>query len=173
GRERPRRRRERMRLIEVLRPEHILAPMEAATYREAVTALVRRLESTGAVTHPERLERLTTEDRVRDVVHVADRVLLPHLRTDAVDRMVVALGVSPLPLRPTVPGLQGAEQVVVLVLAPPGAANHYLQMVAALARALRSDEVVDRLARATSPEEVLQIEELRDLVVQPRLTVRD
>ena len=33
--------------------------------------------------------------------------------------------------------------------------------------------MVDRLTAATSAEEVLQIPEIRDLVVQPRLTVRD
>jgi CBS domain-containing protein len=162
-----------MRLIEVLRPEHVVAPLEADTYRDAVAALVRRLQSTGHIQHPERLERLTTEDRVRDVVHVGDRVLLPHVRTDAVEQLVVALGVSPRPLRPTPGAQEGAERIVVLVLAPPAAANHYLQMVAALARALRSDEVVSRISAATHPEEILAIPEIRDLVVQPRLTVRD
>jgi CBS domain-containing protein len=162
-----------MRLIEVLLPDHIVAPMEADTYRDAVAVLVRRLESTGTIAHPERLERLTTEDRVRDVVHVGDRVLLPHVRTDAVEQLVVAVGVSPHPLRPTPGAQEGAERVVVLVLAPPAAANHYLQMVAALARALRDDAVVDRLAGATSPEDILAIPEIRELVVQPRLSVRD
>jgi len=134
---------------------------------------VQRLVDTGALAHPERLERLTNEDRVRDVVHVGDRVLLPHVRTDAVEKLVVALGVSPRPLRPAPGAQEGAERIVVLVLAPPAAANHYLQMVAALARALRNDAVVDRLAAATSPEEVLAVPELHELVVQPRLTVRD
>jgi len=162
-----------MRLMEVLRPEHVVAPLEADTYREAISLLVQRLVETGAVTHPERLERLRTEDRVRDIVHVGDRVLLPHARTDAVDRLVVAIGVAPAPLRPTAGPQEGSEQVVVLVLAPPAAANHYLQMVAALARALRYDEVVEELTRARSPEEVLANPAIRELTVQPRLTVRD
>jgi len=162
-----------MRLTDALLPEHIVAPLHADTFRAAVTTLVQRLVDTGAVVHPERLERLTTDDRVRDVVHVGDRVLLPHLRTDAVERLVVSIGVSPTPLR-AAPGVpEATEQVVVLVLAPPAAANRYLQMVAALARALRTDDVVGRLVEARSPEEVLAIPEIGELVVQPRLTVRD
>src|SRR3712207_3883966 len=108
-----------MRLTEVLRPEHVIAPLKADTFRAAVMALVQQLVDTGAVAHPERLDRLTADDRIRDVVHVGDRVLLPHLRTDAVADLVVALGVSPTPLRiaPGQPG--GGEQVVVLVRAPP------------------------------------------------------
>lgn len=162
-----------MRLSEVLRPEQILAPLPADSYRAGVMALVQQLVDTGAVLHPERLERLTSDDRIRDVVHVGDRVLLPHLRTDAVERLVVALGVAPAPFRAASGMTDATERVIVLVLAPIGAANRYLQVVAALARALRQDSVVDRLVEARSPEAVLEIPEIRDLVVPPRLTVRD
>lgn len=162
-----------MRLIEILRAEHIVAPLRADTFRAAVTTLVRRLTDTGAVREPQRLERLTGDEHVRDLVHVGDRVLLPHMRTDAVDHLVVAIGVAPEPLRASGDAEPGREQVVVLVLAPPEAASHYLQMVAGLARALKDEPVVDRLVEARSPEDVLAIPEIRDLVVQPRLTVRD
>lgn len=162
-----------MRLIEILRPEHIVAPLVADTFRAAVMTLVQRLVETGAVDDASQLERLTGEQRVRDVVHVGDRVLLPHMRTDAVDHLVVAIGVAPEPLRPAPDAQRAMEQVVVLVLAPPAAANHYLQMVAALARALKDESVIDRLIQARSPDEVLAIAEIRELVVQPRLTVRD
>lgn len=169
----PRRSGSVVRLVEVLRPEHVVAPLQVDTLRAAVMALVQRLVDTGAVVHPERLEKLTSDERIRDVVHVGDRVLLPHLRTEAVSELVVALGVSPAPLR-SAPGVAEAqEQVVVLVLAPPSAANQYLQMVAALARALRLDHTVEKLVQARTPEEVLAIPEVRDLVIQPRLTVRD
>jgi CBS domain-containing protein len=163
-----------MRLIEVLQRDHIVAPLEAKTVRTAIAELARRLVESGAVADPAQLASLRGEERIRDVVHIGDRVLLPHMRTDAVDHLLVAVGVSPQPLRSADEGAEPArEQVVVLVLAPPSASNLYLQMVAALARALRDDEVVDRLVASTSPEEVLAIPELRQLVVQPRLTVRD
>ncbi|MDP9349579.1 MAG: PTS sugar transporter subunit IIA, partial [Gemmatimonadota bacterium] len=76
----------------------MLAPLQADTVHAAVSALARRLVETGAVQHPERLEKLFAESRMRDVIHVGDRVLLPHLRTEAVERLVVALGVTPRPL---------------------------------------------------------------------------
>jgi CBS domain-containing protein len=162
-----------MRLTDVLLAEHIIAPLKADTFRGAVVALVDRLVETGAVLQKERLERLTSEERVRDVVHVGERVLLPHLRTDAVERLVVAMGIAPSPLRPG-PGVpEGAVQIVVLVLAPQSAANRYLQMVAAIARALRADQVIDQLAEARSPADVLAIASINELVVQPGLTVRD
>lgn len=157
----------------MLRPEHVLAPLEADTVHAAIAALVERLRETGAVLQPERLAALFAENRIRDVIHVGDRVLLPHLRTEAVPHLVVALGVAPrpLPVGPRDPA--GAAQVVVLVLAPPAANDLYLRTVAALARALRSDATTDRLAAARTPAEVLEIPEIRELAIQPRLLVRD
>jgi len=160
-------------LTDFLLREHILLPLEADSVPSALRALVQRMVETGAVVHPERLERLTSEERIRDVIHVGERVLLPHLRTDAVEQIVVAIGVAPQPLREVQGGGQGTERIVVVVLAPPDAAQVYLQLVAALARVLRTEGTIDRLLSATSPDEVLQVAELRDLALQPRLTVRD
>lgn len=162
-----------MKLSDVLRPEHIVAPLEAETFRGALDALVQRLAETGEITDPERLGRLTAQEHVRDVVHVGDRVLLPHMRTDAVTRLAVAIGIADRPLRSGADPAEGNELVVVLVLAPPAASHQYLQIVAALARALRDDATVDRLVAARSPEEVLETPGIRDLAVPRRLAVRD
>jgi CBS domain-containing protein/mannitol/fructose-specific phosphotransferase system IIA component (Ntr-type) len=162
-----------MRLTDVLKTEHIVAPLQADSVRAAVHALVGRLVETGVLSNSSQLEKLTADERIRDVVHVGERVLLPHLRIDAAKELVVALGVASQPLRGSAVGTQGTEQIVVLVVAPPHTSNQYLQLVAALARVLRREGVVEQLLAARSPDEVLAIPEIRDLVLQPRLTVRD
>ncbi|HEU4453464.1 MAG TPA: CBS domain-containing protein [Longimicrobium sp.] len=161
-----------MRLAEILRPEHVVAPVPADTVHAAVSALAQKLVDSGAVANPERLARLFTESRIRDLIHVGDRVLLPHLRTDAVEKLVVAVGLAAAPLS-TAEDSEGTAQVVVLVLAPPSEAGLYLQTVAALARVLRDDAVVDRLVAARSPGAVLEIPQVQAITIQPRLTVRD
>lgn len=162
-----------MRLSDILRAEHVIVPLQSDTFRDALRELIERLVETGALPHPERVERLTSEDRIRDVVHVGDRILLPHLRTDAVRELVVAIGVSPQPLQSPGSTTEATERIVVLVLAPPAAANLYLQMVAGLARALRTDGVVDQMLSARTPGDVLKIPEIGNLSLQPRLAVRD
>jgi CBS domain-containing protein len=161
-----------VRLTEILRPEHVVAPIPADTVHAAVSALAQKLVDSGAVANPERLARLFTESRIRDLIHVGDRVLLPHLRTDAVQHLVVAMGIAAAPLS-TAEEARGTAQVVVLVLAPPSEAGLYLQTVAALAAVLRDDAVVDRLVEARSPLAVLEVPEVRAITIQPRLTVRD
>ena len=163
-----------MRLTEILRPEHVVAPLPAETVHAAVAAMAQRLIDTGAVDQPERLARLfSSEARVRDLIHVGDRVLLPHLRTDAVSRLVVAIGVAPAGLKVAGDEADAVARVLVLVIAPPSAADLYLQTVAALARVLRHDEVVDALVSSPSAEAILQIPAIREITIQPRLTVRD
>jgi CBS domain-containing protein len=162
-----------VRLTEILRPEHVVAPLPTASVLDAVRHLAHTLVQSGDVPHPEKLERLFSEQRVRDLIHVGDRVVLPHLRTDAVDTLQVALGIAPGPLRESDDDLSAAAQVVVLVLAPLSAADLYLQTVAALARVLRHDEVVDRLVASRSPESVLEIPQVRAITIEPRLRVRD
>jgi CBS domain-containing protein len=162
-----------MRLADVLPVDHIVVPLEAETVRGAVLALVDRLVALGRVQDPHRFDQLVGDEHIRDVIHVGDRVLLPHQRSEAVGELTVALGIAPRPLRISAGGPEGREQIVVLVLAPPSAAQQYLQVVAALARVFRNDSVVERLVAAGSPQEVVEITELRDVVLQPRLSVRD
>lgn len=162
-----------VRLTEILRPEHIVAPLPAASVFDAVTYLAQTLVRTGSVTEPEKLQRLFSESRVRDLIHVGNRVLMPHLRTDAVDGLQVALGIASRPLPESPDDVDAVAQVVVLVLAPLSAADLYLQTVAALARVLRHDTVVERLVAACSPAEVLHIPEIRRITIEPRLRVRD
>lgn len=119
------------------------------------------------------LEQVFTESRIRDVIHIGPNVLLPHLRTNAVEGLVVALGIAAEPLSAEPSRSDTGARVVVLVLAAPSAADLYLQTVAALARTLRHDSVVDRLLAARSPGEVLAVPEIRELTIQPRLLVRD
>lgn len=162
-----------MRLTEILRPEHIIAPLNAGTAREAVRGLIERLMATGDIEPSEELDELTADERIRDTIHIGDRVLLPHLRTDAVERLFVGIGIAPSPLRIAPSLSESAARVVVLVLAPRAAADLYLQTVAALSRVLRHDAVVDRLIAVRSADDVLAIPEIRELAIQPRLNVRD
>lgn len=162
-----------MLLRELLRRERILVPLEAETLHEALARLIDVLVQEGAITDAGAVERLRGEARMHDVVIAGERVALPHFRTDGVDELVVAVGIAPRPVDARSAGIEARPQIIVLILAPPEAATLYLQTVSALARLLRQDDVVERLCRATSPDDVLDLAEFGELRIQPRLTVRD
>jgi CBS domain-containing protein/mannitol/fructose-specific phosphotransferase system IIA component (Ntr-type) len=159
-------------LLDVLPREHVVVPLRAQTLRDALDELVRHLETQGVVRDPAALQRALDAHRARDIVQVGSRALLPHYRTEAVDRLVLAFGITEAPL--VIEGGQSRSvRIVVLILAPPTAATLYLQTIAALARLFRQDALTERLVEAKSADEVLQIAELAGVKMQPRLTVRD
>jgi CBS domain-containing protein/mannitol/fructose-specific phosphotransferase system IIA component (Ntr-type) len=162
-----------MQLGDLLPRQHILVPLDARDLRDALRALAQRLVDAGAIRDQAPLERLFAEARLRDVITAGPHAVVPHYRTDAVDRLVVALGVAPEPISAASAGLDVNPRIVAIVLAPPGAATLHLQTVSTLARYLRQESASDRLARAGSVDEVLRRRELRHLKIQPRLTVRD
>src|SRR5690606_19587592 len=162
-----------MKLRELLTADHIVVPLEATSLREAVIALVQRLAQQGLVRTPPSIDRLVGDAGGRDLVTIGERVALPHQRTDAVDRLTVALGVAPQPLAAPEIGDRVRPQVIILIPAPRDGASRYLQTLSAIGRLLRHDRVLEALLAARSPEDVLAIPEIRDLSIEPELAVRD
>lgn len=160
-------------LADLLPRAHISAPLVATTLRDALAELVARLERSGVLLDVAAVERGLNEPRVRDIILAGPDVVLPHYRTAAVERLVVALGVSANGVDATDYGIARRPRIVALILAPPEAAALYLQTVSALARLLHDQSTVDRIATAESPEAVLRVAGLGALPLQPRLTVRD
>jgi CBS domain-containing protein/mannitol/fructose-specific phosphotransferase system IIA component (Ntr-type) len=161
-----------MQLIELLPREQIVAPLAASTLPAALAELLECLGHTDAI---QDLEAVATglHARARDTVAVSPDVVLPHYRTDLVDRLLVALGTAPHGLDATASGVTARPRLVALILAPRHSATLYLQTVSTLARVFRDRHVVDRLAAASSPDQVRQLAELAELRLQPRLCIRD
>ena len=161
-----------MDLLDLLPAEHVLVPLEAANLRAAVHTLVRRLEETGVVRPSESLHQRIAAEGLRDVVEVGDDVVLPHYRTDAVDHLTLALGLSPTPLGDDRTDESG-PRVVAVLLAPPDTASLYLQTTSTLGRLFRQREVIEELVRQPDADHVRRLPALQGLRVQPSLVVRD
>jgi CBS domain-containing protein/mannitol/fructose-specific phosphotransferase system IIA component (Ntr-type) len=162
-----------MKLLDLLRPEHVLVPMAAPNLRGAIDQLVTRLEETGAIQPSESLHRRVRAEPLRDVIAVSDDVALPHYRSENVPALAVALGIAHHPIRAEDPGLDLKPRIIGLVLAPQDAPAFYLQTTSTLARLLRQPGVVDAMMRQTTPEAVLALPQLQDVPIRPSLSVRD
>ena len=156
----------------MLPEEHILVPLEATSVRSAVDALVARLEEAGAVRRSPALHQRMDSAAVNDVMGVSDDVMLPHYRTDAVDSLTLALGLSSSPL-PREDGGAAGPRLITLILAPPDTASLYLKTTSVLARLLRKPGVVDTLVQQPDAAAVRALPALQGLRIQPSLVVRD
>ena len=162
-----------LQLGSLLRPEHIIVPLEAMTVRGGIEVMLLRLAAVGTLHDDGNVAKLVAEAKARSIVPIGTRVALPHFRTEAVEELVLALGVAPQPLARGDTGLESDPSVLVLLLAPPGASTLYLQVVSALVRLLNNSSLATQLSAAKTPADVLGIDALRNTEVPRTLTVRD
>jgi CBS domain-containing protein/mannitol/fructose-specific phosphotransferase system IIA component (Ntr-type) len=162
-----------MNLLDLLRPEHVLVPLDAPNVRAAVERLVARLEETGAIERSDTLRQRIRSEPLREVISVSDDVVIPHYRSDQVATLVLALGIAREPLPAEEPGLMVRPRVIALILAPPDANTPYLQTTSTLARLLRQPAVVETLVRQPDGAAVMRLPELQNLRIRPSLAVRD
>lgn len=161
-----------MTLRDLLSPQHIVLPLEGDNLRAALDDMLTRLHERGVVDDASALRRVLSDTRMRDVVALGPQVVLPHFRTDAVGELTLAIGIAREPITVAdAPGLR--PRVLILILAPREAATLYLQTVSTISRLLEDETIVYRLTTASSAQEILDLPELANARIQPRLTVRD
>ena len=161
-----------MKLCDVLTASQVITPLDASSVRQATERLAERLIQSGVVAAPQRLVAVIQHAWPEDMVTVGEHAFLPHFRTESVNRIAVALGVAPRPVR-WEKAPQRSARIVILIVAPPRDTTTYLQVVGALARALSDPATVLAILAAKSPEQVVALPALRDAELPGQLTVRD
>jgi CBS domain-containing protein len=163
-----------VKLKDVVDAQHVIVPLSAQTVKEATERLAERLISTGAVAEGQsnRLNAVIRNTWPEDMVSVGEHAFLPHFRTEAVRKLVTAVGISPTPIR-WEKDPHRAARIVILIVAPPRETATYLQVVGAFARILSDPETVLALLAAKTAEQVTQIGALDAVELPSHLTVRD
>jgi mannitol/fructose-specific phosphotransferase system IIA component (Ntr-type) len=136
----------------IAEPDAVVLDLDAETGADAVRALHARLAevSDAVVDAPKFLQDLNQRMLLAPVC-IADDVALPHARTDAVSRIVIAVARTrqPIPFDSTHP----AVRLLFLIGTPKDAVTGYLQAVAALSRILRKPGTRTGLYSATDETE--------------------
>ena len=163
-----------MKLKDVVDAQHVIVPLAAQTVKEATERLAERLIATGAVGEGEanRLNAVIRNAWPEDMVSVGEHAFLPHFRTEAVRKLVTAIGISATPIR-WEKDPHRAARIVILIVAPPRETPTYLQVVGGFARILSDPETVLALLAAKTPEQVARIGALDAVELPSHLTVRD
>jgi CBS domain-containing protein len=165
---------ERVRLGEFLAPSLAEIPLRVSTLAEAAAVLADRLTRAGFLTDTDRVLERIREDRSEDMVALGDRAFVLHYRTDAARGVGVAIGASPEPVeRRLRDGEPQRAHIVALIVAPPGLAARYLQLVGGVARTLSRGDVIEEILKQPDGESVVRLPGLADVELQDELTVGD
>jgi CBS domain-containing protein len=160
-----------MRLVELLDARRVVVPLAARTLTEAAHELVDAMDRAGAVSDVSALHERVGPAVPREALLTGPALLL-HYRTEAVSRVLAAVGVSPTPLKREEESEKAARILVLLASPPKESANHLLA-VSAFARALSRREVVDAFLNAGNAEQVITAAPIKDIQLPAQLTVRD
>lgn len=125
--------------------------MAAGTRESALTALHAGLATVAGVNDAPRLLNDILERAEVSSVCIADDVALPHARTAAVDRLVLAIG------RVAEPGVRFDDEhsrvrLIFMVGTPRQQVENYLRLVAAITRLLRRAGTRPALLAASTEE---------------------
>jgi CBS domain-containing protein len=152
----------------------IAPPLQATAYAEVLDELAAFAARQPAVRDGERFLRQVSSLGAEDTIAVGGGAFLPHLRSDAVVRVVVALGMTDRPLRvPNETGEESRGRLFVLVAAPPDAIAAYLETVASLTALFRQEGVVDTILEARNATAVARLPEVREAPRVQNLSVID
>lgn len=163
-----------MKLSQLLSPGSIVFPLPGGSLPESAMVLFERAGITPDEGDAQRLRQRLQTISSEDLVSVADKAFIVHLRTDAVRNVALLAGVSSAPIcRELGDAETQCARLIFLLLAPSRRAAEHLQLVGALGRLLSKPPVVEELlaqADSTALEAHLGALEL-DLPKQ--LRVRD
>ena len=135
---------------DILRPDVINLDLAAKTADEAIVELHTQLPTSDAIIDvPQFLHALVTRQALGSNC-LDHEIALPHVRTLAVSRIVLAIGRSKLGVR--FDAEHPAIRLIFLIGVPAALTSEYLRWVAQLARTLRSPSLRQALLHASTPE---------------------
>ncbi len=161
-----------MRLGNMLKEDLVVADLKAATKQEAIDELLALLKKQSPQVDTDIVRGLIFEREEIENTSYGRGFAFPHARTDAVDEMYVALGISQSGLSDKTPdGIPLAA--VVLLLTPSHISKLYLQTLSAFANFARGEGNLQKLKNASGIADVIDVIWQSGVMVEKELTVKD
>jgi len=145
-----------MKLLDILTPECIRAPLNSVDKRSAIDELVDLLAELGRVADPVSLkDAVWTREQTR-TTGIGHGLAIPHGKCGAMSSLAMAIG---KPARPLDFDAIDSEPVrlVVLLASPPERTSDHIQALAKISRLMTMDEFRERIYEASSPEEIYEL----------------
>ncbi|MCK5124873.1 MAG: PTS sugar transporter subunit IIA [candidate division Zixibacteria bacterium] len=161
-----------MRLANILDEDLVIHRLEASNKHDAMTELLDKIINKYPQYDYDTILKCILEREEIQSTSYGRNIAFPHARTDAVDEMVAAVGVSPEGLDAKTPDGKPLH-VVCLMLTPSNIAKLYLQTLSAFAAFARNPINIDMIIKTTSPGSVIDAIWESGVAVEKELTAKD
>ena len=142
-----------MRLTEILKPQNIKMPLNAANKAEAIGELVDLLAANGELTDPKKVQDAVLEREATRTTGIGNGLAIPHGKCTGTDHLVMAIG------RPGTPvdfqAIDGRPVNLIWLLAsPPDKTGPHIHALARISRLMTIDKFRHALAEAKTAQEI-------------------
>ena len=153
-----------MKLMDFLISEAIEPNMKSANKTDAIKELVAMLKTTGTIADDEIVARVVLEREELGSTGIGEGIAVPHGKSDVVDNVVAVFGRSEkgIDFKSEVDNIP--VRLVFLLVAPMGSSGPHLLALARISRLLKSKDFRERLIKAKSKSEILEIFQIRRII---------
>ena len=161
-----------MRLANLLDENLVTYNLKAKTKTEAIAELLRLVQKKyPRYDYDAILKSILDREEIEDT-SCGRGIAFPHARTNAVDEMYIAIGISRSGLSDKTPDNKPL-QMICLMLTPSAIAKLYLQTLSAFAAFARTPENIERAVRANSSGAVIDAIWESGVTVEKEITAKD
>jgi nitrogen PTS system EIIA component len=145
-----------MAVLDLLQKDQIKVPIASTNKNDIIYELIQILIDAGIISDREEAFRVLRAREDQSSTGLADGIAVPHAKTALVDKLTLAIGISPEGV--DFEALDGKpSKIFFLMLAAPDQSGPHIEALSEIARITRSSAFVRLLAEARSPEEVMEL----------------
>ena len=145
-----------MRLLDILTPSTVKAPLDATDKKGAIRELVDLLASAGAISDADRLMTAVWEREQQRSTGIGEGLAIPHGKCDTVTELAMAIGRPAEPIDFNAIDMRPVKLIVLLASPPDRTADH-IQALGKISRLMSHAEFRDQTYRAESGEALFEL----------------
>ncbi|MFP4484329.1 MAG: PTS sugar transporter subunit IIA [Spirochaetota bacterium] len=143
-----------MNLKKVLTPATVSVELSGSNKREIIESLIDLAMHSGRVKDREQALQSVLERERKMTTGMEHGIAIPHGKTNAVDDLVVAVGISTEPV--DFAAMDGQPcRIFIMTLSPVNRKGPHIQFLAEITRILKEESRREKLLSATSPQEAV------------------
>jgi fructose-specific phosphotransferase system IIA component len=146
-----------MKLMDFLISEAIEPNIKSNNKTDAIKELAALLKNAGTIADDEPVAKVVLEREELGSTGIGEGIAVPHGKSDAVDNVVAAFGRSEKGIDFKSEADNIPVHLVFLLVAPIGSSGPHLLALARISRLLKSKDFRERLLKAKSKSEILEI----------------
>jgi len=153
-----------MQLCLYLTPESVVAPVKGDTKDAIISELVNQLVTRHRLSNAESVTAAVLEREATSSTFLPSGIAIPHARVQEVSDIVVALGVTPAPIKDSTNSDGLTARIFCLFLSPirDKEFGRHLKLLARISAIFSDPEFIEQISQMNDPKEIFQALQKRE-----------